>query len=69
MNLKFCFLFLFGCSISQIVAQKKAVVGEDQKLIIQSALGDFVIIPGGKFLMGSPVNEEGRHACTVVGMD
>lgn len=60
MKNKFLVLFFSICSLGQILAQKKGVITEEQKQKIASALGEFVVIPGGKFIMGSPITEEGR---------
>jgi formylglycine-generating enzyme required for sulfatase activity len=61
MKAKLMLLFWMGCVISQSFAQKKSIPTEEQKQLIHAAMGEFVVIPGGKFLMGSPMNEEGRH--------
>jgi formylglycine-generating enzyme required for sulfatase activity len=60
MRIKWIFLLITICFLGQVSAQKKGAVSEEQKQKIQSALGEFVVIPGGKFIMGSPITEEGR---------
>lgn len=54
-------LVVVFCFLGQLSAQKKGAPSQEQKEKIQSALGEFVVIPGGKFLMGSPLTEEGRR--------
>ena len=60
MKVKLVLFFMSICFFEPLIAQKKSVVSDEQKQKIIAALGEFVTIPGGKFLMGSPLNEEGR---------
>jgi formylglycine-generating enzyme required for sulfatase activity len=55
-------LSLFACGVSAICGQEKPSGGNDERMLINSLGMKLVLIPPGKFLMGSPQSEAERDA-------